>query len=164
MGSTSRTRTPRTSTWRGRAVPFAPMPMPVCRTSLSDKWVQYEVRRTSLGRGMGMNLAARRTLAGVDVDLGLAPPAAVLTDDAGAEGATLRILVRGARPTNSADRITMFFMFFRTAQKSNFQSALLVAGTWPGRVPTARAASRTSPAPSSGRAVSKREAQQIQTQ
>ena len=35
-----------------------PMPKPVCRTSLNNEWVQYEVCRTSLGRGMGMNITA----------------------------------------------------------------------------------------------------------
>ena len=34
------------------------MPNPVCRTSLNNKWLQYEVCRTFLGRGMGMNITA----------------------------------------------------------------------------------------------------------
>ena len=39
----------------------SPMPMPksVCRTSLDNKWVQYEVCKTFLGRGMGMNITAQ---------------------------------------------------------------------------------------------------------
>ena len=36
-----------------------PMPKPVCRTSLNSKRVQYEVRRTFLGRGIGMHVSAR---------------------------------------------------------------------------------------------------------
>ena len=43
-----------------RAVPFVPIPTPktVCRTYLHYKWVQYEVCRTCLGRGMGINITA----------------------------------------------------------------------------------------------------------
>ena len=44
-----------------RAVTFIPMPVPngVCGTCSYDKWVQYEVCRTCLGRGMGMNITAQ---------------------------------------------------------------------------------------------------------
>ena len=42
-------------------MPFIPMPMPkpVCKTPLNSMWVQYEVRITFLGRGMGMNITAQ---------------------------------------------------------------------------------------------------------
>ena len=48
---------------RLRAAPVIPMPMPkpVSRTSLDNKWVQYEVCGTFLGRGMGMNITAQST-------------------------------------------------------------------------------------------------------
>ena len=36
-----------------------PMPKPVCRTFLNNKWVQCEVCITFLGRGMGMNITAQ---------------------------------------------------------------------------------------------------------
>ena len=43
------------------AVPFIPMPMPgpVCRICLNDKWVQYEFCRTFLRGGVGMNITAQ---------------------------------------------------------------------------------------------------------
>ena len=43
--------------WAGTFIP-TPMPKPVCRKSLNNRWVQYEVCITFLGRGMGMNITA----------------------------------------------------------------------------------------------------------
>ena len=37
-----------------------PMPKPVFRTSLNNKWVQYDACITCLGGGVGMNITAQR--------------------------------------------------------------------------------------------------------
>ena len=46
---------PTLPTW---AATFIPIPMPKCRTCSDNKWVQHEVCRCLLGRGMGMKIPA----------------------------------------------------------------------------------------------------------
>ena len=55
------------------AIHTLPMPKPVCRTSSNNKWVQYEVRRASLGRGRGMNVTAQRRPRRDPADPGVSP-------------------------------------------------------------------------------------------
>ena len=58
-----------------------PMPKPVRRTCLTNKWVQYEVCRTFPGRGTGMNITARRVcIAATRIKVGPTTTAPVIED------------------------------------------------------------------------------------